>query len=177
MARLFCKLADYHIDRQGPSEIRSKRQEMEVEPDVCLISKPRSRDPNNIIKQRAESVRHFPLFSEIPPEDCERIVAVAYERSYRRRKTIFIEGDPVRQIVFLTSGAVKLSQTGPQGQEVILRMTDLDCVVGCRRLVQSEAILAGGSLGECLWAVETGEGADTPRRNLRAHFSRPRRTL
>jgi cysteine synthase A len=58
-----------------------------------------------------------------------------------------------------------------------VRVTDLDCVVGCRRLVQSEAILAGGSLGECLWAVETGEGADTPRRNLRAHFSRPPRTL
>jgi cysteine synthase len=58
-----------------------------------------------------------------------------------------------------------------------VRVTDLDCVVGCRRLEQSEAILPGGSLGECLWAVETGEGADTPRRNLRAHFSRPRRTL
>src|SRR5262245_58482362 len=35
-----------------------------------------------------------------------------------------------------------------------LRVTDLDCVVGCRRLVQSEAILAGGSSGGVLMAVE-----------------------
>jgi cysteine synthase A len=35
-----------------------------------------------------------------------------------------------------------------------LRATDLDCVVGCRRLVQSEAILAGGSSGAVLMAIE-----------------------
>ena len=35
-----------------------------------------------------------------------------------------------------------------------LRVTDLDCVVGCRRLVQTEAILAGGSSGGVLTAVE-----------------------
>src|SRR5688572_19178396 len=33
-------------------------------------------------------------------------------------------------------------------------VTDLDCVVGCRRLVQSEAILAGGSSGGVVMAVE-----------------------
>jgi cysteine synthase A len=35
-----------------------------------------------------------------------------------------------------------------------VRVTDLDCVVGCRRLVQSEAILAGGSSGGVLMAVD-----------------------
>ncbi len=35
-----------------------------------------------------------------------------------------------------------------------LWVTDLDCVVGCRRLVGSEAILAGGSSGGVLMAVE-----------------------
>src|SRR2546425_2797233 len=38
-----------------------------------------------------------------------------------------------------------------------LRVTDLDCVVGCRRLVQSEAILAGGSSGAVLMAIEQGK--------------------
>ena len=33
-------------------------------------------------------------------------------------------------------------------------VTDLDCVVGCRRLVQSEAILAGGSSGGVLMAIK-----------------------
>ncbi len=35
-----------------------------------------------------------------------------------------------------------------------IHVTDLDCVVGCRRLVQSEAILAGGSSGGVLMAVD-----------------------
>src|SRR5215831_4601771 len=35
-----------------------------------------------------------------------------------------------------------------------VRVTDLDCVVGCRRLVQSESILAGGSSGGVLIAIE-----------------------
>jgi cysteine synthase A len=35
-----------------------------------------------------------------------------------------------------------------------VHVTDLDCVVGCRRLVHSEAILAGGSSGGVLMAVE-----------------------
>ncbi len=33
-------------------------------------------------------------------------------------------------------------------------MTDLDCVVGCWRLVRQEAILAGGSSGAVISAVE-----------------------
>jgi len=33
-------------------------------------------------------------------------------------------------------------------------VSDLDCVVGCRRLAHSEAILAGGSSGGVLMAVE-----------------------
>ena len=35
-----------------------------------------------------------------------------------------------------------------------VHVTDLECVVGCRRLVRSEAILAGGSSGAVLMAVE-----------------------
>lgn len=35
-----------------------------------------------------------------------------------------------------------------------IRVTDLDCVIGCRRLVRSEAILAGGSSGGVLMAVD-----------------------
>jgi cysteine synthase A len=33
-------------------------------------------------------------------------------------------------------------------------VSDLDCVVGCRRLVRREAILAGGSSGGVLMALE-----------------------
>jgi len=37
----------------------------------------------------------------------------------------------------------------------VLRVTDLDCVVGCRRLARTDAILVGGSAGGVLQAVRT----------------------
>lgn len=41
----------------------------------------------------------------------------------------------------------------------VVHVTDLDCVVGCRRLVAREAILAGGSSGAVLAAVERLEAS------------------
>ena len=36
-----------------------------------------------------------------------------------------------------------------------MRVSDLDCVVGCRRLAEREAILAGASSGGVAFALET----------------------
>jgi cysteine synthase A len=36
----------------------------------------------------------------------------------------------------------------------VVRVTDRDCVVGCRRLLREEAIFAGGSSGGAVAAVE-----------------------
>jgi len=77
---------------------------------------------NNIVNQRVQSVRCFPLFSEISLEDCAKIVSPAQERNFQRGKTIFFQGDTVQQVLLLTSGSVKLSQFSPDGQEVILRL-------------------------------------------------------
>ncbi len=80
------------------------------------------RDFRAILAERAESVRGLPLFLEIPPEDCGQIVALSHERNYPRGKTMFFEGDAVKQVFLLTSGCVKVLQIGPHGQEVILRI-------------------------------------------------------
>ena len=50
--------------------------------------------------------------------------------------------------------AVRPALYQPDVAERCVRVTDLDCVIGCRRLVQKEAILAGGSSGAVLMAVE-----------------------
>lgn len=42
----------------------------------------------------------------------------------------------------------------PGLEDAVVHVTDLDCVVGCRRLMRREAIFAGGSSGGLLWAVE-----------------------
>ena len=43
----------------------------------------------------------------------------------------------------------------PNLADTCIHVTDLDCVVGCRRLVRSEAILAGGSSGAVMMAVNS----------------------
>lgn len=44
----------------------------------------------------------------------------------------------------------------------VVHVTDLDCVAGCRRLVRREGILAGGSSGGVLRAVELSKDAIAP---------------
>lgn len=79
-------------------------------------------DFRNIVNQRVELVRKFPVFSDIPPDECAQIVALAHERQFPRGKTMFFEGDPVQQVFLLTSGCVKFSQFSTNGHEVILRL-------------------------------------------------------
>jgi CRP-like cAMP-binding protein len=67
-------------------------------------------------------VQHYPLFCNISPRDCGEIVSAARKEVYSRRQTIYLEGDPVRQTVLLTSGCVKIVQVGQNGTEVILRL-------------------------------------------------------
>jgi len=50
--------------------------------------------------------------------------------------------------------AVRPALYHPYIAERCIHVTDLDCVLGCRRLVRHEAILAGGSSGAVLMAVE-----------------------
>jgi CRP-like cAMP-binding protein len=92
--------------------------------------RPQVSDLNNTMAQRASAVQHFPLFSGISLSDCISIVSTAQERRYPRRQTIFFEGDPIKQVVLLTSGCVKITQVGPNGQEVILRVNGPGEMVG-----------------------------------------------
>lgn len=48
----------------------------------------------------------------------------------------------------------------------IVHVTDLECVVGCRRLVRREAILAGGSSGAVVSALERLAPAVRPGSNV-----------
>jgi CRP/FNR family transcriptional regulator, nitrogen oxide reductase regulator len=83
--------------------------------------------------ERFVFVQRLTLFSEISPTDCRTIVSTAREKRFSRRETIFFEGDPVRQVVLLLSGCVKITQLGFTGPEVILRLSGVgDIVSGFR---------------------------------------------
>jgi CRP-like cAMP-binding protein len=79
---------------------------------------------------RVNMAQRSSLFADISAPDCTTIVSSAHERQFSRRQTIFLEGDPVRQVLLLISGCVKVTQFGQSGCEVILRLSGPGEVVG-----------------------------------------------
>ena len=77
-----------------------------------------------------------------------RVIAVDAEGS-----VIFGGQSKKRMVPGLGAGRVP-ELCAPELVADVVRVTDLDCVEGCRRLVDREAILAGGSSGGVVKAVE-----------------------
>jgi CRP-like cAMP-binding protein len=84
--------------------------------------------------RRVALVQSSPLFEEISAADCREIVSAAHEKHFARRETLFLEGDPVRQVILLTSGTAKVVQFGQNGTEVILALKGPGDVVGTMAL-------------------------------------------
>ncbi|WP_131743124.1 2,3-diaminopropionate biosynthesis protein SbnA [Actinomadura roseirufa] len=81
---------------------------------------------------------------------------------------IFVEpgGRPpaVRRLIPGHGASVRPALADPSAADAVVHVTDQECVVACRRLVNREAILAGGSSGATVAALErlTAEGAIAP---------------
>ena len=95
-----------------------------------LLQPPPSSASERMAFSRATLVQGFPLFSNISSEGCREIVSLAHQEDFVRRQTIYLEGDPVRQILLLISGCAKVSQLGQNGSEVILRLNSPGEMVG-----------------------------------------------
>jgi CRP/FNR family transcriptional regulator, nitrogen oxide reductase regulator len=68
------------------------------------------------------AVESAPLFTGVSQEDFRRISAVARLKRFGRGEMLYLEGDKVEQVLLLISGSVKITQLGPTGLEVILRL-------------------------------------------------------
>jgi len=71
-----------------------------------------------------------PLFSGISGSDYAAVAAAARTKEFARGEMLYFEGDPVRQVLLLTSGFVKITQLGLGGAEVILRLGATGDVIG-----------------------------------------------
>ena len=112
-------------DLRAPGRRRSRESIVTVEASILTTGS---------LTQKTALAQRFSLFAGVPPSDCASILSVAREKTYARRQTIFAEGDPVRQILMLLSGCVKLMQIGQDGSEVILRLACPGEVVGALAL-------------------------------------------
>src|SRR5215469_613016 len=97
-------------------EVRSARSYCDVAP-IAVAS---TRECNTLRKVRL--VQNSPLFANVSPADCQEIVSAASESDLSRRDIIFLEGDPIRRVILLTSGNAKVIRLGQNGTEVILRL-------------------------------------------------------
>jgi CRP-like cAMP-binding protein len=70
------------------------------------------------------------LFAGLSQQECMEIASCARARSFARDELLFMQGQPVRHLVLIQSGSVKLSQLSPNGNEVILWMNGSGDTVG-----------------------------------------------
>ncbi|MGD0939832.1 MAG: Crp/Fnr family transcriptional regulator [Terracidiphilus sp.] len=63
------------------------------------------------------------LFTGLSEHECKEIAACARARTFARDELLFVQGQPVRNLVLIQSGSVKSTQLSPNGNEVILWMS------------------------------------------------------
>ena len=124
-------------------------------------------DPHGNDRDAWAAVEAAPLFNGVSPEDFRRISAGAWLKQFSRGEMLYLEEDTVEQVLLLVTGSVKITQQGPKGGEVILRLsapgdvldavglfstgrhcTTAQAISGCRMLVWDAGIFK--DLLECL---------------------------
>jgi len=68
--------------------------------------------------------------------------------------SVIFGGEPAKRLIPGHGAAVRPKLFEPGLADRLVTVTDLDCIIGCRRLVKTEAILAGGSSGAIIMAIE-----------------------
>ena len=92
--------------------------------------------------RRATAMQQFPVFATLSASEFKEVTSAAHEKLLPRRETIYNEGDPIREVFLLTAGCVKVTQLGPNGQEVILRLHGASELIGAQGLSAGKLHLA-----------------------------------
>ncbi len=69
-------------------------------------------------------VKDFPIFRGIGEEDVRAILAAARTRRIERKATVFEQGQTATEFYVLLHGHLKVVQTTPAGQQVIVRVVE-----------------------------------------------------
>lgn len=77
---------------------------------------------NSTLAERVVLMCASALFAGLTREECLQFASCARARSFTRDELLFMQGQPVKNLVLLQTGSVKLTQISSAGDEVILWM-------------------------------------------------------
>jgi CRP/FNR family transcriptional regulator, nitrogen oxide reductase regulator len=93
-------------------------------------------------------VKRSELFAGLPSSVYASILSGARPRDFKFRDVMYFAGDPIKQILMLTEGRVKITQLSEGGTEVILRLS----IPG--DLISELALVPGGSHSSTAQALQ-----------------------
>ncbi|REL32907.1 2,3-diaminopropionate biosynthesis protein SbnA [Rhodohalobacter sp. SW132] len=116
------------------------------------------------MKEIVDDCQEPPDYLLAATSTCGTIMGCASYIQEHNLKTKVVAVDAVGSVIFGNSKGNRLIPGHGAGRKSdlldesyidhVFHMTDIDCVVGCRRLLQRESILAGGSAGAVVMAAE-----------------------
>lgn len=86
--------------------------------------------PDNNLAEHVVLMCASALFTGLAQHECLEIASCARVRVFARDELLFMQGQPVRNLVLIQSGSVKSTQLSPGGTEVILWMNGTGDAVG-----------------------------------------------
>jgi CRP/FNR family transcriptional regulator, nitrogen oxide reductase regulator len=81
-------------------------------------------------------VSSFAIFAGVPDEDIDAVLALARPRRLAENAVAFQQGDPAGEFFLLLHGRLKVQQTTPDGQQVVVRYIDPGDLFGIAHAVR-----------------------------------------
>lgn len=76
------------------------------------------------------------IFKDLKAEDLQKLEQNIKTEKFKKRQTIFNEGDDADKLYVLLSGKVKISKTSPEGKEIVLEIIDAVDVFGALAVIK-----------------------------------------
>ncbi len=81
-------------------------------------------------------VSDFPLFKDVPAEDIDAVLALGRPRRLEEGTAVFRQGEIAKEFFLLLNGRLRVQQTSPDGQQIVVRHINPGDLFGIARAVR-----------------------------------------